>query len=547
MDWSDQRTRIRRFLRDPDSQIWSDRLLLRSYNEAQDEIQNASGKLETVKVVKVPSGFESGYMYDFEWPYTDHADGEVYMAGYYHDSTQKLHTSMWESQHLDGLTPTTTVTCHNYTQPWEALTGLITNPAEPPPFHMPANFLKMIYAAYDRDPLTPITQRELLERDMSWKTRKGKSRFYYRDSKESQKFYMYPYPSSITWGSRSNNARLDFEADSDLTGYLYYDFTAGYFNSDFTFYFEIMMESATSGGNNWVCLTSNYVGDAYAHYGGGVRPFQGVYINGYSATAYQLNCHEIDSGGSSYGTGDIGASGLSCGTIYYCKYWRDDAAGTVGYTYLNVYSDSDYSVLVGSMSLELGQGVSTKRDWRYLHAFSSYNDTSGGDDMVGYISMLRRTSLASTPADLTDYTKVDASSTFAISDVTSLSSADSSDPDTAEYGSTTLDVDDNVLAIYEQKPTELAVGSDESDLSIFLRKFIEYRVIETCYRTNSDGRIGTLADYWEMRHTVGLAMIRAFKQRRHEDRDYCLTTKTVFGSRKYRHPRLPDEYPEVYP
>jgi hypothetical protein len=300
------------------------------YNEEQYHIINATGNIQDVRVVEVPSEFECGYMYDFEWPYTDSDNGQVYMVGYYHDSSQKLHTSKWESQHLDGLTPTTTLSVHNYTQPWEGLTGLITNAAEPPPFHFPGRFYRLNYVAWDRKPLDNLSLKELKERDMSWKTRQGTPTHYYREQKQSNVFYLYPIPSSVTWG--------------------------------------------TSG--------------------------------------------------------------------------------------------------------------------------STYDDA---------------------------------------------------DPDTAAYGSTTLDVDNNILLIFDKIPTELTSESSTSELPVYLRKFVEYGVIANAYSTNSDGRIGTLAEYWNMRREVAINIIKSFKSKIYSDRDYQLQTKSPYGRRKYKHPRLPDEYPAVYP
>ncbi|NIT59316.1 MAG: hypothetical protein GWN00_24770, partial [Aliifodinibius sp.] len=69
-----------------------------------------------------------------------------------------------------------------------------------------------------------------------------------------------------------------------------------------------------------------------------------------------------------------------------------------------------------------------------------------------------------------------------------------------------VDVDNNLLVVFEKNPVEITDTSDESGFSIFLRKYIEYGVISRAYGANTDGRIDSLADYWNMRHEVGVKM-----------------------------------------
>lgn len=327
MTWATQRTRIRRFLRDPNGNIWSDAFLLRLYNDEQYNIQNATGKLESVKVVRVPPKFQSGWMHEWEYPYTDYANGEIYNVGYYHDATEVVFVHKWEAQHQDDLTPTTSAAGSNYTQPWEALVSGVTA-AEPPPIHLPSQFGKLIYLAWDKKPVDPILEKELKDRDWSWRTRSGTPLFYWRDQTESNLLYLYPRPSSITW--------------------------------------------------------------------------------------------------------------------------QDGESGEA-------------------------------------------------------------------------------------------------DPDESSYGSTTLDVDSNLLAIFEIDPTELTTDEDEPDYKSYQQKYIEYGVIARAYGANTDGRIASLADYWTYRKKTGERVLNIFKSRRREDRDYRLTTKDAFSIRSRRHPRLPDAYPAVYP
>ena len=326
MNWAEQRTRIRRFLRDPNGNIWSDAFLLRFFNDEQYNIQNATGKLQDVKILRVPPEFQSAWMHEWEYPYTDYSNGVIFNFGYFYDADEIVFVHKWESQHLAGFSPSTSAAGTNYTQPWEAFTSV--TPAEPPPLNLSSQFDKMLYLAWDRKTIDPISQKELKDRDATWRTRQGQPFFYWRDQTESNTIYLYPTPSSIEW--------------------------------------------------------------------------------------------------------------------------QDDEA-------------------------------------------------------------------------------------------------EEADPDEAAYGSTTLDVDNNLLAVFETDPTELEEDEDESDYKSFHQKYLEYGVIARAYGANTDGRIQSLADYWEYRRRMGIKILNIYKSRRREDREYRLEPHDTYSSRHRRHPRLPDAYPAVYP
>lgn len=120
------------------------------------------------------------------------------------------------------------------------------------------------------------------------------------------------------------------------------------------------------------------------------------------------------------------------------------------------------------------------------------------------------------------------------------------DPDTSQYGSTTLDIDYNLLMVFEKEPTELSAGTDESDFAGFLQKYLEYGVLSRAYAANTDGKIESLSDYWNERKKLGYKAIKIFKKMRKVDRDYRLITKDTPAQSTRRHPRLPDEYPAVW-
>lgn len=108
-----------------------------------------------------------------------------------------------------------------------------------------------------------------------------------------------------------------------------------------------------------------------------------------------------------------------------------------------------------------------------------------------------------------------------------------------------LDIDDNLLIVYQKQPAEMTTATDEPDFAPFLQKYIELGVIAAAYRANTDGQIASLADYWDFRKQIAVKMIRRFVTQTKADRDYCMTTKGVPVRVAVRHPRLPDTYPDV--
>lgn len=107
-----------------------------------------------------------------------------------------------------------------------------------------------------------------------------------------------------------------------------------------------------------------------------------------------------------------------------------------------------------------------------------------------------------------------------------------------------LDDHDNFLLIYDVTPEDIAEDTDESDFPDFLQKYIEYGVISRAYGANTDGKIQSLADYWNLRYEAGLVFIKRYMSNRKVDRDYRLTINHG-RTRIKRHPRLPDTYPTV--
>lgn len=105
-----------------------------------------------------------------------------------------------------------------------------------------------------------------------------------------------------------------------------------------------------------------------------------------------------------------------------------------------------------------------------------------------------------------------------------------------------VDLDDNVFLVYEVNTTDVTASS-ESQFPEYLLKFIDYGVLARAYMANTDGRIKSLADYWQRRYEVGLKTIQRYKAKRMTARNYTMGASQV--ARRNKHPRLPSTYPDV--
>lgn len=105
---------------------------------------------------------------------------------------------------------------------------------------------------------------------------------------------------------------------------------------------------------------------------------------------------------------------------------------------------------------------------------------------------------------------------------------------------------DNVLIVYEVNILDLIGTDEESQFPAFMRKYIEHGVLAKAFRANTDGRIESLADYWDQRYKIGVEVIKTYMQKRLEDKRLVLKSHNT-QPRKRRHGRLPSTYPNVNP
>jgi len=123
----------------------------------------------------------------------------------------------------------------------------------------------------------------------------------------------------------------------------------------------------------------------------------------------------------------------------------------------------------------------------------------------------------------------------------------STDSDSSGVPYDIIDTTNNMFLIYTVDPTDVLQAWDEGDFPQFLKKYIRYGVVSRAYGANTDGRIRSLAAYWQKRYRVGIFNAKRYRRNWYQDHDYRLTTKGGGAVRTHRHPRLPDTYPAVNP
>ena len=194
MNWSDELTRIRRYLRDPDGNIWSTPLLLELWNQASAQLAREVMMLRDVRVLPVPPRFQGSYMYYWEW--ASRGDGTRYYRCLLQAGGHFVATAMWEVQQFAGVTPDADDIGHAYTHPWEAF---FVTPNQPPPVAFPDDVSEALGVYWDSEPIEYMRFRDVLQRDPTWRSRAGETFSYFMQQEVENEMVLYPRPSSVDW------------------------------------------------------------------------------------------------------------------------------------------------------------------------------------------------------------------------------------------------------------------------------------------------------------------------------------------------------------
>ena len=169
--------------------------------------------------------------------------------------------------------------------------------------------------------------------------------------------------------------------DTQNNAYVYKDMGVDHFNGDFTHYFEVQLETGSDTGqrqNFWAM--ANNVGEQDALQVADQSHFAWSFGDEGANTLRRL--YETD-GATDYTDTDNNTT-LGYGTLYYVRVKRDEAVGTYGTLYVDIYSDSGRTTLIDSQSLTLH---TSKKDFRYIYGEMNDGRTQAGV-VTGYTQNL---------------------------------------------------------------------------------------------------------------------------------------------------------------
>jgi hypothetical protein len=190
--WADDLKMIRRFLRDPDGNIWDEPYLRHTWNDLQKDMQNRTGVLEDVVAQRVPDLYHCAYMFDWEWRHLPENYSEFYQCLRKHDEGVFCHA--WEPQEVTGISSDTQEDGAHFTQPFEAFMGLV--PGEEVRMKFPKNLKSLTYIAYDEEPILETTRKMVQGTDSSYVTRTGRPIAYFSYESLDKTYVLYPTPST---------------------------------------------------------------------------------------------------------------------------------------------------------------------------------------------------------------------------------------------------------------------------------------------------------------------------------------------------------------
>ncbi len=222
MDLGAQITRIRRFLRDPNANIWDDATLINFYNDTQEELQHRTSILADLTAIRVPPMYQFTYMHDWEWAYLPSGESQFYQCFSQHQQADHIHTYDWEVQHVWQLTPDISDIGGRVTHMWE--TFFLGTPSDEMKIRFPKNFSSVRHISCDRWPVEFRTRKEIMKTDPSFKSYTGRCIAYYRDELDNS-FVLYPRPTVATWldgdgmALFNSNDTIDQEAGTLLRRY----------------------------------------------------------------------------------------------------------------------------------------------------------------------------------------------------------------------------------------------------------------------------------------------------------------------------------------
>ena len=192
MTWGAELFKIRRQLRDPDGNIWSDAFLRHLYNETQKDLQNRTLILEDVATQRVPGLYHFSYMHDWEWQFLPASMSQFYQCLQQHSGYVFAHR--WEVQETSDIAADVSDYGIHFCHPWEAFMG--QTPGEKIKFKFPSNMRNLKYIAYDEEPIAATSEKRVQISNPSYLTTEGRPFAYYQTDDIDATYVLYPRPST---------------------------------------------------------------------------------------------------------------------------------------------------------------------------------------------------------------------------------------------------------------------------------------------------------------------------------------------------------------
>lgn len=191
--FQDELTIMRRFLRDPEGNIWSDEDLMTYWNDSQREMAIKAGYAEKARTFAFPPEWTWGMLYLWEYGFADGDRRTVLISWEGEDATICY---PWEPGYfLDEAGPADEG--YRHTQAWEGL--MVGSPADYIPFPLHADLQHIRYLAYDEQGLSPMDRKGIALSDSLFRTATGTPVFYWRPDMAGNEAVLYPRPANVTW------------------------------------------------------------------------------------------------------------------------------------------------------------------------------------------------------------------------------------------------------------------------------------------------------------------------------------------------------------
>jgi len=214
-NWAAELIKTRRYLRDPNGNIWSEELLRRLWSEVQSDVARRTRILEDVRSISVPPRFAWAYTHEWEWGHSKDTTS-TYHAFHGHGGYFTC-TAVWEVAEFAGIEADIgDAAAAAVSFPWEVWHAGADG-ALPARFPFPRDFKAVKSMYYDKEPLPYRSKKDISSSDPSWINRAGEPQAYFREDELSNEFIVWPRPSTASWVDVAGSGQVDSIDDESVS------------------------------------------------------------------------------------------------------------------------------------------------------------------------------------------------------------------------------------------------------------------------------------------------------------------------------------------